>query len=70
MAYTQADLDRVKRAIARGELAVQYADRRVKFRSFAELQSAQRLIASELAAASSPVPRPRITLLRHRGKGA
>ena len=69
MAYTQDDLDRVKRAIARGELEVQYADRRVKFRSLAELQSAQRLIASELAAASSTQPRARITLLRHRGKG-
>ena len=69
MAYTQADLDRVKRAIARGELEVQYADRRVKFRSLADLQSAQRLIANELAAASSTQPRPRITLLRHGGKG-
>ena len=38
MAYTQDDLDRIQAVIAKGELEVQYADRKVRYRSIAELR--------------------------------
>jgi hypothetical protein len=69
MAYTQADLDRIDRAIARGELEVRYGDRLVRFRSFDELRAAKREIQRGLDAANSVRPRPRASLLRHGGKG-
>ena len=50
MAFTQADLDAVDRAIASGELTVRTNDRSVTYRSFAELRDARSLIASALAA--------------------
>jgi hypothetical protein len=58
MAYTQADLDRLDAVIARGELTVEFADRRVTYRSMEELLQARAVIADALAAASS-TPRPR-----------
>ena len=41
MAWTQADLDAIDRAIAAGEKVVQYADRRVEYRSIQELLAAR-----------------------------
>ena len=66
MAYTQADLDRLNRAIAGAELEVSYADKRVKFRSLDELIKARDLVQKELATGPA---RSRITRLRHGGKG-
>jgi hypothetical protein len=68
MAYTQADLDAVKKAIAGSQLEVQYGDKRVRFRSLEELERAKRMIAAELASASG-VRRTNIVRLRHGGKG-
>ncbi|CAM2154429.1 GpW [Paraburkholderia tropica] len=69
MAYTQADLDRLKRAIARGQLEVRYADRTIRYRSLDELMTVKREMERELAAASGATPRPRSTLVRSAGKG-
>ncbi|MFM0647248.1 hypothetical protein PQR14_23235 [Paraburkholderia bryophila] len=66
MAYTRADLDRIQSAIAKGELEVQYADRKVRYRSIAELREAQTEIVRALNQAT---PRSRVVRLRHGGKG-
>lgn len=68
MAFTQSDLDSVKKAIARSELEVQYGDKRVRYRSFEDLERAARMIASELDVASG-VRRNRLVRLRSAGKG-
>ena len=50
MAFTQADLDAVDRAIASGELSVRTNDRSVTYRSMAELRDARATISGALAA--------------------
>ena len=49
MAYTQADLDALKKAKASGALTVEYAGRRTTFRSLAELNSIIADIERELS---------------------
>jgi hypothetical protein len=49
MAYTQADLDALDRAITSSTLEVQYADRRVRYRTMDELLSARRHVAEQLS---------------------
>jgi hypothetical protein len=49
MAFTSSDLDSLDRAIASGELVVQYDGKRVEFRSIAELKEARALVSSSLA---------------------
>ncbi|KVN22710.1 hypothetical protein WJ63_21310 [Burkholderia pyrrocinia] len=66
MAYTRADLDRIQAAIAKGELEVQYADRRVRYRSIAELRDARTEIIRDLNGAAG---RSSIVRIRHAGKG-
>lgn len=68
MAFTQSDLDSIKKAIAGSQLEVQYGDKRVKYRSFDDLERAARMISADLDAASG-VRRSRIMKLRHGGKG-
>ncbi|NYT38879.1 hypothetical protein ERD78_18820 [Allopusillimonas soli] len=68
MAYTQADLDAIKAAIAGSELEVQYGDKRVRFRSMQDLKDAARLIQGDLDAQAGK-RRSRIVRLRHGGKG-
>lgn len=68
MAFTQSDLDAVKRAIASGQLEVQYGDKRVRYRSFDDLERAARMIGAELDEAAG-VRRKRIVRLRSAGKG-
>lgn len=66
MAYTQADLQRIEAAIAGATLEVQYADKRVKYRSMDELRAARLEI---LKALPQETPAPRAVRLRHGGKG-
>ena len=66
MAYTMADLQRIQSAIAKGELEVQDADRKVRYRSIAELRDAQTEIIRALDGATG---RSRLIRLRHAGKG-
>lgn len=51
MAYTQADLDNLKAALASGALSVEYAGRRTTFRSLADIRS----IIVEIEAELSPL---------------
>lgn len=56
MAYTQAQLDELDAAIARGVLEVQNLDGRLKYRSLEEMQRVRRVIADELAGRASGAP--------------
>ncbi|RYE43837.1 MAG: hypothetical protein EOP24_26720 [Hyphomicrobiales bacterium] len=49
MAFNQADLDTLDRAIATGELSVSYGGRSSTFRSIKELIAARDLVSRELA---------------------
>ncbi|CAN7265537.1 phage head-tail joining protein [Caballeronia sp. LjRoot31] len=69
MAYTQDDLQRVRAAIAAGaEIEIQKGDKRVRYRSIAELLAVKDEIVRELQA-SSPRRRSRSIRLRNAGKG-
>jgi hypothetical protein len=67
MAYTQADLDALDAAIASSQLEVQYGDRRVKFRSTAELLQARQHVAAQLAATGGRRSHSRFTFATARG---
>lgn len=63
MAWTQADQDAVREAIASGELVVQHSDgRRITYRSIHELKEADALIDAYLH--PSTVPKQRRILTR------
>jgi hypothetical protein len=48
MAWTSSDLAAIEKAIASGELSVQFADRRVQYRSIDELLKARDIIKAAL----------------------
>lgn len=48
MAFTQAQLDKLEEAIATGALEVEYGDKRVRYRSMAEMLQARELMARAL----------------------
>ena len=50
MAFTQADLDRVNKAIATGELSIGLGDMRITYRSTEELIQARDTIIKDLRA--------------------
>lgn len=56
MAFTASDLTAIDSAIASGELVVQFADRRVQYRSIEELKAARLLITGQLSGASGNRP--------------
>lgn len=63
MAWTQADVDALKAAIATGALEVRYADGRyTKFRSLAEMKETLAMMQAE-AAGQPPL---RTVLIEHR----
>ena len=64
MAYTQADLDAIRTAIATGERTVTFSDRMVSYRSMDELLLAE----ARIAAALNISTRPKQTLI-FAGKG-
>jgi hypothetical protein len=49
MAYSADDLAKIRAAIAKGELEVEFVDRRVRYRSISELLRAEAAISSSLA---------------------
>lgn len=53
MAYTSADLDAIRSAIARGERTVSFADRSVTYRSMEELLAAEKRIENALRTSRS-----------------
>ena len=48
MAYTQQQLDLLDAAIAQGALKVEYADKKVEYRSLSEMLQIRNLMATEL----------------------
>lgn len=48
MAFTQADVDKIKAAIAAGVKRVRFRDREVEYRSLEEMKDALELIEKEL----------------------
>ncbi|HOT83515.1 MAG TPA: hypothetical protein PLQ12_09480 [Candidatus Defluviicoccus seviourii] len=63
MAWTQAELDALKRAYASGTLRVTYDGKTVEYGSEADLIRRIRTIESEMAAAAG-TPKPRRSLAR------
>lgn len=64
MAYTQADADQLRRAIAKGVSAVEINGEKLTFRSLAEMRSTLQMIEDELAGAVAGAARvsyPRTT---------
>lgn len=68
MAITQQDIDKIDRAIAKGESVVRFADRTVEYRSVDELIKAKNVMLAELSKATNP-RRSRVTRIYHAGKG-
>lgn len=58
MAFTAADRETLKAAIARGEQTVAFADRTVTYRSVSEMLRALQVIEADLATQAT-TPRPR-----------
>jgi hypothetical protein len=58
MAWTQADLDKLDAAIARGIRSVSYADQTTVYATFDEMRAARGMIAEALSSVSA-TPRPR-----------
>lgn len=54
MAWTQAEIDALKAAIAKGEKQVAFADRSVTYRSLEEMLEALRLMEAEVAGTTRP----------------
>lgn len=54
MSYSQADLDRLKSALAKGVTSVEVDGQRITYRSVAELRQAISMVESELQAATTP----------------
>lgn len=53
MAWTQADVDALKAAIASGTLSVSYSDRSVTYRAMHEMQAALAMMQREVQGASA-----------------
>ena len=70
MAYTQTDLDNLKKALAGGHKVVRYGDKTVEFRSVEEIERQIAIVGAELAAIAPGFRRRRrTTILVHAGKG-
>jgi len=66
MAYTKQDLQRIERALVKGELEVQFQDRRARYRSVDEMLRIRSEIVRNLEDAA---PASRVIRLRSGGKG-
>jgi hypothetical protein len=67
MAFTQADLTALDRAIAASELEVEVAGRKVRFDSFEGLRARRDYIAAQLEAAARPTGSFRYRFTTSRG---
>ena len=68
MSWSQAELDALKSAIAKGEKRVSFGDRSVEYRSLAEMIQALGMMQAEVDAASA-TERPRQRYLFQSGRG-
>jgi len=48
MAYTEADLNAIRLAIAEGALIVQYGDKRIQYRSLEDLLKIEQIVAGQV----------------------
>lgn len=62
MAFTQADLDKVNKAIATGELSIGLGDMRITYRNMDELIAARNTIVADLRAQASASRGTRFTV--------
>ena len=66
MAYTQADVDALKAAIATGALEVQFGSgpdsRRIIYRNLSDMNAT---LATMIAEVSPSAPRPRVSVVQH-----
>lgn len=62
MAFTQADLDKVNKAIATGELSIGLGDMRITYRSTEELIQARDTIIKDLRAQDNASRSPRFAV--------
>ena len=67
MAYVQADLDALDRAITGTQLEVQLSDRRVKYRNMDELLQARQHVAQQIAASAGRRSHHRFSFATARG---
>lgn len=56
MAFTEADIDRLKAAMAQGALRVRYADREVTYRSLDEMKETLALMQADVDAVAGRKP--------------
>ena len=54
MAFTHAQIDALKAAIAQGVLTVEFADRKVTYRNLQEMRDTLAMMEADLASASRP----------------
>lgn len=69
MAYTQADLDAVRKARASGVRSVRQGDQEVTYKSDQEMAAAEKAILDELARTDVTTPIRRRVYLRQVGRG-
>lgn len=70
MAWTQTDLDKLKRALAQGATKVRFADHEVSYRSLDEMRETMRIIQAEIDREAGVAPRRRLRQIRFvTGKG-
>lgn len=62
MAWTQADLDKINRAIASGTLSVGQGDKRVQYRSLDEMKDVRDEIARDLGQKTETRPKASRTI--------
>lgn len=67
MAWTEAQRDALKAAIARGTLTTEYDGRRVTYRSLNEMKEILRLMEAEIAAATGTAAPRQIRHYSRRG---
>jgi hypothetical protein len=68
MAFTATDLETLERAIGRGVLTVEYADRRVTYQSLDAMRRLRREMQDEINAAAG-APRARTMRVTQSGRG-
>lgn len=68
MAYTNDDVTKLERAIAKGVLTVQYADRRVTYQSLESMRKLRQEMKDEIAATAG-TPRRRTMRVFQSGRG-
>jgi hypothetical protein len=60
MAYTQTQLDALDEAIASGALEVWYDQKKVEYRSLADMLAIRNMMVNDIARAGAPVRRRRV----------